>query len=212
MATDNLMENYGKAVSDIESIVRLITSNEVPPEPVCAGKTDFKCNVSKESYCAMVEKTKEYIREGDIFQAVVSRRFESPFEGSLINAYRVLRTTNPSPYMVYMDIDGLEIMCSSPEPCEAGRRKAVHVPGGGLQAQRGDGRGGQGAGGGPAYRRKGTLEHNMLVDLARTTWDGYQNSNGEVMDYMMIHRYSKIMHIASRVEGDIGRIRTPSTP
>ena len=53
--------------------------------------------------------------DGDIFQAVISRQFSSPYEGSLINPYRVLRTTNPSPYMVYMKIDDDEIMSTSPE-------------------------------------------------------------------------------------------------
>ena len=53
--------------------------------------------------------------DGDIFQAVISRQFTSPYEGSLINPYRFLRTTNPSPYMVYMHIDGEEIMSTSPE-------------------------------------------------------------------------------------------------
>ena len=62
-----------------------------------------------------MEKTREYIFDGDIFQAVQSRQFSSPYADSLLSAYRVLRTTNPSPYMVFLSVDGDEIMCSSPE-------------------------------------------------------------------------------------------------
>ena len=58
------------------------------------------------------KKTREYIFDGDIFQAVQSRQFSSPYQDSLLSAYRVLRTTNPSPYMVFLSIDGDEIMCS----------------------------------------------------------------------------------------------------
>ena len=115
MNTDHLMENYGKAVSEIERIVRMISDTQPLPRLNTEEKAAFRCSVSKEAYCAMVDKTKEYIRNGDIFQAVISRRFESQYHGSLINAYRVLRTTNPSPYMVYMQMDDLEIMSASPE-------------------------------------------------------------------------------------------------
>lgn len=77
--------------------------------------SEFSCNVSKEEYCSIVEQTKEFIRDGDIFQAVISRQFTAEYDGSLMNAYRVLRTSNPSPYMVFMKIDGLELMCASPK-------------------------------------------------------------------------------------------------
>ena len=63
----------------------------------------------------MVEKTREHIRRGDIFQAVISRQFQSPMKGSLLNSYRLLRTSNPSPYMVYFHTEELELMSTSPE-------------------------------------------------------------------------------------------------
>ena len=115
MKTDKVMENYGKAAAEIEGLVNLIRNGEAPDISGGNTKADFTCNVSKEEYCRIVEKTKEYIVEGDIFQAVISRQFTAPFEGSLMNPYRVLRTTNPSPYMVYLNLDGLEIMSTSPE-------------------------------------------------------------------------------------------------
>lgn len=115
MSTDNIAKNYENAVAEIESIVRIITDPKPLPLLHTSEKVDFKCNVTNETYYSMVERTKEYIKDGDIFQAVISRRFESEYHDSLINAYRVLRTTNPSPYMVYLHIDDLEVMSTSPE-------------------------------------------------------------------------------------------------
>ena len=69
----------------------------------------------REAYCDMVEKAKRYIREGDIFQIVLSNRLSAPFEGSLLNTYRVLRTINPSPYMFYFSGTDVEVAGASPE-------------------------------------------------------------------------------------------------
>lgn len=114
----DIHENYGRAIDEVEEIINLIHEDVNIPEEPPFHKAEFTCNVTKEEYADMVERTKEYIREGDIFQAVISRRFASRYEGSLINPYRVLRTTNPSPYMVYMNMDDVEIMSTSPEtPC-----------------------------------------------------------------------------------------------
>ena len=97
-----LMKEYGRACGEIEAIASLINETAPLKKLTSVSKPVFTCNVSKEAYCDTVEKTKEYILDGDIFQAVISRQFSSPYSGSLLNAYRVLRTTNPSPYMVYM--------------------------------------------------------------------------------------------------------------
>lgn len=205
MSADNVLENYGHTVSEISKIVRIIQGNEPLPHNRCAEKPAFTCNVTLGEYCDMVEKTKAYIRDGDIFQAVISRRFSSAYRGSLINAYRVLRTINPSPYMVYMHFDDLELMSTSPETLvrlQAGRLSTFPVAGsrprGADDAQD------------LALEKELLLdekelsEHNMLVDLARNDLGKISKiSSVEVMDYMMIHRYSKIMHIASRVESDI---------
>ena len=205
MKADRVMENYGKAVSEIERIVRVIYDKQPLPLLRTDAKSEFTCNISKEDYCKVVEKTKEHIIDGDIFQAVISRRFESEYHGSLINAYRVLRTTNPSPYMVYMHFDGMEIMSTSPETLvrlQKGRLATVPVAGSrprgatdeedrALETEL-------------LADEKELSEHNMLVDLARNDLGRISNVGSvEVMDYMMIHRDSRIMHIASRVESDI---------
>ena len=152
-----------------------------------------------------MEKTKEYIREGDIFQAVISRQFTSPYGGSLINPYRVLRTTNPSPYMVFLAIDGEEIMSTSPENLvrlQDGVLTTFPVAGSRPRGKTEEED--------RALERelladeKELSEHNMLVDLGRNNLGKISEFGSvEVTEYMMIHRYSRIMHICSQVEGKI---------
>ena len=205
MKTDKVMENYGKATAQIQDLANLIRSQQTADIPVSKSKIDFTCNVSKEEYCKLVEKTKEYIVDGDIFQAVISRQFSSPYEGSLINPYRVLRTTNPSPYMVYMTIDDDEIMSTSPETLvrlENGRLTTFPVAGSrprGLTEEED-----QELEADLLSDEKELSEHNMLVDLGRNDLGRISRFDSvEVTKYMMIHKYSKIMHICSQVEGDI---------
>lgn len=205
MKTDKVMENYGKATAQIQDLANLIRSQQTADIPVSKSKIDFTCNVSKEEYCRLVEKTKEYIVDGDIFQAVISRQFSSPYEGSLINPYRVLRTTNPSPYMVYMKIDDEEIMSTSPETLvrlENGRLTTFPVAGSrprGLTEEED-----QELEADLLSDEKELSEHNMLVDLGRNDLGRISRFDSvEVTKYMMIHKYSKIMHICSQVEGDI---------
>ena len=113
--TDNLEVTYPQAVEEIDRIIKLIREGE-PVEAVPGKMTsDFRRLFEKDEYCAMVEKAKKYIYEGDIFQVVLSNRLEADFEGSLLNTYRVLRTTNPSPYMFYFSSDDIEIAGASPE-------------------------------------------------------------------------------------------------
>ncbi len=197
--------NYEQGLREIDEIVSLIHENVDLSEEKPYEGIDFTCNVSREEYENIVEKTKEYIRDGDIFQAVISRRFVSDYEGSLINPYRVLRTTNPSPYMVYMNLDDVEIMSTSPETLvrlQDGRLTTFPVAGSRPR--------------GKTEREDKELmeellrdekelsEHNMLVDLGRNDLGRISRfSSVEVTEYMMIHKYSKIMHICSQVEGDI---------
>ena len=115
MKTDQVMENYGKTCTKLESIAQMIGDMAPLEKSTVLNTPSFHCNVTKEDYCHMVDQAKEYIVDGDIFQAVLSRRFESQYPDSLLNAYRILRTTNPSPYMVYLSTGDMEIMSTSPE-------------------------------------------------------------------------------------------------
>ena len=119
-----------------------------------------------------LRRRRSTIVDGDIFQAVISRRFESPFTGSLLDAYRVLRTTNPSPYMV-VHAPG-RTGAHEHLPGDAGappERPARHLPRGRLTAPRCHRRRGPGAGGGAATRRKGALRAQHAGGPGRaTTW------------------------------------------
>ena len=209
MKTDHVMENYGKATAKIQEMIGLIRNGAIPEMPVSDTKVEFTCNVSKEEYCKVVEKTKEYIVNGDIFQAVISRQFTSPMKGSLLNAYRVLRTTNPSPYMVYLHFDEEELMSSSPETLvrlQNGRLTTFPVAG---SRPRGKNREED-----EELERdllsdeKELSEHNMLVDLGRNDLGRISKFGSvDVTKYMMIHRYSKIMHICSQVESEIESLK-----
>lgn len=205
MKTDKVMENYRNAAAQIQDIANMIRSKDVPDIPVSDSKVEFTCNVSKEEYCRLVERTKEYIVDGDIFQAVISRQFSSPYEGSLINPYRVLRTTNPSPYMVFLHIDGEEIMSTSPETLvrlQNGRLTTFPVAGSRPRGKTEEED--KALENDLLSDEKELSEHNMLVDLGRNDLGRISKFDSvEVTEYMMIHRYSKIMHICSQVEGDI---------
>ena len=195
MSTDKILENYGKATAEIEKIINLINDSSPLPELKGRMKSDFECNVSE----------KEYIRDGDIFQAVISRKFTCKYDGCLINAYRVLRTINPSPYMVYMNIDDDEIISTSPETLvrlQNGRLYTFPVAGSRPRGKTDEE---------DIALEKSLLsdekelsEHNMLVDLGRNDLGRISKYDSvEVTKYMVIHRYSKIMHICSQVESNI---------
>ena len=114
-STNNLEEDYRRCIEEIDEIICLI--QEKIPSGIVPGKitTGFTPLFTEEEYCKMVEKAKKYIYEGDIFQIVLSNRLEAGYEGSLLNAYRVLRTINPSPYMFYFSSDDIEVAGASPE-------------------------------------------------------------------------------------------------
>lgn len=205
MKTYDIERQYKKACDDIDKIISIITTHQPLPQISSYGNVEFKSSMTEEEFTDMVEKTKEYIYNGDIFQCVVSRRFESEYKGSLINAYRVLRVTNPSPYMVYMKFDDEEIISTSPETLvrlQNGRLSTYPVAG---SRPRGKNKAEDDALVKDLLSdEKELAEHNMLVDLGRNDIGRISKINSvDVTSYMVINKYSKIMHIASEVEGDI---------
>lgn len=203
--TDELEENYRKAVLELEQMVSLIKSG-VPKQPAPLHLlSDFVPLFSREQYCAMVERARQYIYEGDIFQVVLSNRLEAQAEGSLFDTYRLLRATNPSPYMFYVVSDDIEIAGASPETLVKLENGVLHTfP---LAGTRPRGRT-------PEEDRaleiglladpKECSEHNMLVDLGRNDL-GRLSKFGtvDVEQYMEVLRYSHVMHIGSTVRGEI---------
>lgn len=205
MNPEDGIQGYNAALLEIKKIIEMIYDTSPLPKEHAAEHVDFKCNLTKEEYCDMVKKTIHYIHEGDIFQGVISRRFEADYNDSLLNAYRVLRTTNPSPYMYFIQSDNVQIAGSSPETMiKLNKGKLTTFPVAGSRPR----------GSSPEEDKaleqellkdeKELSEHNMLVDLARNDV-GKISEYGSVYveDYMSIHRFSKIMHIASIVCGKI---------
>lgn len=203
--SDKGEQGYNAATLEIDKIINLIYDNTPLTPEIAQKEVDFTCNTSKEEYCAMVEKTKHYIREGDIFQGVISRRFEADYHSSLLNTYRVLRTTNPSPYMYFIQCDDLQIAGTSPETMvklEEGKLTTFPVAG---TRRRGASKAEDEALEVELLAdEKERAEHNMLVDLARNDL-GRISKYGSVTveEYMQIYRFSKVMHIASVVCGQI---------
>ncbi|MDE6924162.1 MAG: chorismate-binding protein, partial [Acetatifactor sp.] len=113
--TDDIETNYNKAMLELEDMEQLIRKGEMASGEPLILKSEFKPLFNEEEYCGMVQKGKHYIKEGDIFQVVLSNRLEAEMEGSLLDVYRVLRTTNPSPYMFYFSGTDGEIAGASPE-------------------------------------------------------------------------------------------------
>lgn len=205
ISSSDIDSEYTKAekeLAEMEELIRHGKPAEIPPARLTS---EFRQLFNKEQYCAMVEKAKRYIYEGDIFQVVLSNRLDADFEGSLFDAYRVLRTTNPSPYMFFFSSDDMEIAGASPETLVklengvlhtfplAGTRPRGETEEKDLQLEKE-----------LLQDEKELSEHNMLVDLGRNDIGKISRFGSvEVEKYMSIERYSHVMHIGSTVRGEI---------
>lgn len=196
-----LEQQYNNAISDLNSLKSRLKS-EISYDS--KFRFDYHEQKQQDDFLSVVDKAKSNIYEGDVFQIVLSKRFEAEYDGDLINVYRALRIINPSPYMYFMEFDnGFSIIGTSPEDLlKVKNKKAEILPIAGT-------------------RRRGKneeedlkleldllndpkeiAEHTMLVDLAR-------NDLGRVCKFgtvklsekMNVNRFSHVMHIVSRVEG-----------
>lgn len=204
--TDHLEEEYNHCIKEIDEIVDLIRHGE--PTKIQPGRitSEFRPLFSEEEYCRMVEKAKRYIYEGDIFQVVLSNRLEADYEGSLFNAYRLLRTINPSPYMFYFSSDDMEVAGASPETLVKLEDGILHTfPLAGTRPRGKTKEEDKRLETELLADEKERSEHNMLVDLGRNDL-GKISTFGtvEVEDYMSVLRYSHVMHIGSTVRSEIG--------
>ncbi|HSI39228.1 MAG TPA: anthranilate synthase component I [Xanthobacteraceae bacterium] len=162
-------------------------------------------NTAPGDYLAMVERAKEYIRAGDIFQVVLSQRFEAPFALPPFSLYRALRRVNPAPFLVYFNFGDFALVCSSPEILVRLRDGTVTIrPIAGTRRR-----------GATAHEDKALeqelladpkelAEHLMLLDLGRNDVGRVAKIGSvKVTDSFFVERYSQVMHIVSNVEGDI---------
>ena len=197
---------YARAVERLTAAVdRLDAPLEKAAQPVDLPMPTVTSNTSPDEYRAMVERAKEYIRAGDIFQVVLSQRFEAPFPLPPFALYRALRRTNPAPFLYYLAFDGFTIVGSSPEILVRARDGEVTIrPIAGTRPR----------GATPAEDErlaaelladpKERAEHLMLLDLGRNDVGRVARMGTvRVTDQFFIERYSHVMHIVSNVVGEL---------
>lgn len=196
---------YEETCRLIDDVVDLIKRGEPDRYIPLQLKSDFKPMHSKERYCEMVETAKDRIREGDIFQVVLSNRLEAEMDGSLLDVYRILRTTNPSPYMFYFSGSDIEVAGASPETLVKLRDGVLHTfPLAGTRPRGRTDEEDERLERELLLDEKELAEHNMLVDLGRNDIGKVSEFGSvEVEKYMGIERFSHVMHIGSTVRGRI---------
>ena len=205
MKLDDIEVGLNKAIMELTQLSDLLHSGEKKQEAPGMLTGEVRPLFDKEKYCQMVEKAKEYIREGDIFQIVLSNRLSASFEGSLLNTYRVLRTINPSPYMFYFSGTDVEVAGASPETLVKLENGVLHTfPLAGTRPR------GKTDEEDKALERdllcdeKELAEHNMLVDLGRNDLGKISKfGTVEVEKLHSVERFSHVMHIGSTVKGII---------
>lgn len=199
---------YQDALSKIEALEKTLRKPLViSSERLHSGEIDktIRSNFTEDEYCTIVEKAKEYIRAGDVFQVVLSQRFERDIMTSPLNLYRALRCVNPSPYMTLIEFPEFSIAGCSPEVMtQVTDSKCMVRPIAGTRPR------------GNSHQEdlnleeelindeKERAEHIMLVDLGRNDI-GRVSEIGSVSPtrMMVIERYSHVMHIVSQVEGTL---------
>ena len=203
--TGDLENNCHRAEAELDDMERLIRSQAKADFRPLVLKEEFHPAKGREEYTQMVERAKEYIREGDIFQVVLSNPLTAKAEGSLFDTYRVLRTMNPSPYMFYFSSDDIEVAGASPETLAkmvdgrvltfplAGTRPRGKTKEEDLSLEEE-----------LLSDEKELSEHNMLVDLGRNDIGKISRPGTvRVEKYLGIERFSHVMHIGSTVAGQI---------
>ncbi len=198
-------EGYNKAVLELKQLAALLRTGAKREEPGGRLTGEVTPLFNREQFCDMVAKAKKHIFEGDIFQIVLSNRLSAPFEGSLLNTYRMLRTINPSPYMFYFSGTDVEVAGASPETLVRLEDGILHTfplagtrPRGRTEAED------------LALEQdlladeKELAEHNMLVDLGRNDLGKISRfGTVQVEKLHSIERFSHVMHIGSTVRGQI---------
>ena len=207
----DIRKAYKEATGRIEEMIaRLKRPLRRIPSKRRRKPISFTPNMNQADFEKMVSRTKEYIRSGDIVQAVLSQRWQTQIHTTPFQLYRALRVINPSPYMYYLRIAGVELVGSSPETlvrCEdgkicvrpiAGTRRRGKTPEEDHQLARR-----------LLADEKERAEHVMLVDLGRNDVGRVARKGSvQVETLMQVERYSHVMHITSQVTGDLDQDKT----
>ncbi len=201
-----LRKGYNDACRRITKIEKALARPlEIPPTKASAKPLEVESNIGKERYCQAVEKAKEYILAGDIFQVVLSQRLEMRPDVEPFQIYRALRTVNPSPYLFYLHLDDTVVLGSSPEMLvKVEGRRVEYRPIAGTRPRGRTEEEDEALATDLLADEKELAEHVMLVDLGR-------NDLGRVCEYASVHvpqfeiveKYSHVMHIVSSVLGKL---------
>ena len=200
----DIRDAYRHATARIEKMIaRLKRPVRQPRQRRRRKPITFTSNMNKADFEKMVTRTKEYIRSGDIVQAVLSQRWETQIHTTPFQLYRALRVINPSPYMYYLRVAGVELVGSSPETlvrCEDGQISLRPIAGTRRRGQTPEED--QDLARQLLADEKERAEHVMLVDLGRNDV-GRVAARGSVKveSLMQVERYSHVMHIVSQVTG-----------
>jgi anthranilate synthase component 1 len=199
---------YERGLDRLDELVERLAL-PVPRRPMAQGarvdESDFVSEFDKEEFEEAVDRSREYIYNGDIMQVVLSQRMSVPFESDPLDLYRALRTLNPSPYMFYLDLDEFHVVGSSPEILVRLEEETVTVrPIAGTRPRGADEEDDRRLEQDLLSDPKELAEHLMLVDLGRNDVGRVARIGSvHLTEKMVIERYSHVMHIVSNVSGEI---------
>ena len=198
-SNDAVRQSLGQVVTDLQTQA----PNEFTPQALQA--LHFTNHIEKEVFMEMVEKAKKLIREGDMFQCVLSQRFSADFEGDPLDYYRNLRVTNPSNYLYFYDFGDYQIIGASPESLVSVKKGEVTTnPIAGTRPRGATEEEDQALAHELLHDIKETAEHRMLVDLGRNDMGKIaQNGTVEVTKYMEVEYFRYVMHLTSVVKGQL---------
>ena len=202
---ETLETEYNRAAMELKQMRTLLRAGEKKEEPGGHLTGEITPLFEKQEFCSMVEQAKHHIRKGDIFQIVLSNRLAAPFEGSLLNTYRVLRMINPSPYMFYFSGTDVEVAGASPETLVKLEDGVLHTfPLAGTRPRGKTHEEDQALEKELLADQKDLAEHNMLVDLGRNDLGKISRfGTVQVEKFHSVERFSHVMHIGSTVRGEI---------
>jgi anthranilate synthase component 1 len=201
-----LRASYDQAMALLDSVAADLNGASFElPEKVRVDHQELSRTIDEATYVAAVERAKAHIVQGDIFQVVLSQRINLPFSGDPFNLYRSLRQTNPSPYLFYLDVDGLGVIGSSPESLVRVQDGYVStVPIAGTRHRGATPAADAALAAELSNDPKELAEHVMLVDLGRNDI-GRVSAPGtvSVKEFQEVVRYSHVMHLVSLVSGEL---------
>ncbi|MEM7071887.1 MAG: chorismate-binding protein, partial [Pseudomonadota bacterium] len=213
MTREEIFELWQKNIEILE-LTKTKLQQPLPTQPIVkhhAGSLNFKSNMTKKAFMDKVDTAKAYIRQGDIFQVVLSQRFSAPYPGDPFNYYRSLRSLNPSPFLFFLDFGRFQLCGSSPEILVRVKQNKITIrPIAGTRPRGKDETRDKQNEQDLLQDPKELSEHLMLLDLGRNDAGRFAEIGSvEVDEQFIIERYSHVMHIVSNVSAKLHRDHSP---